>query len=231
MAEPYALTVEQQYGYRQPAPRPALLMPVTRANHSSTGAEGDSALRTTSPAMRTTEVRNLTVADGGGTSQVSDMTATAMSDENARLLQQVEALQAQINLNGASVVAEPEITHVKHHVQLEVKKGLFHKVKFITSDADLDDIVSPTSVANFIFRSMNVPNERKSTFWKRYRNIVFRALVDQRNNVTAKIKKEWFGKFLLNCICIVFGYILLMILFVVFTTTSITCRRYITRVE
>jgi len=67
-------------------------------------------------------------------------------------------------------------------------------MKFILSDAALDDIVTPTSVSNYIFRAMNVPTERKATFWKRYRNVVFRSLVDQRNNVTAKIKKAWFGK-------------------------------------
>ena len=141
-----------------------------------------------------------TEARGGTPTNTSneDNTATAsqITVEHAALLQHCAKLQAQLQLTASTVMAEKETPYVKTAVTQHAKRELFKLIKFIVSDEQLDNTIKDDSVAMFMFRALQIGKDRRPSFWKRYRMVVFRAIVDQRSNVMDQIKKAWFGKYL-----------------------------------
>ena len=117
-----------------------------------------------------------------------------ISVEHAALLQHCAKLQAQLQLSSGTVMAEPERPFVKTAVTQHAKRDLFKQIKIIVSDEQLNNTIKDDSIAMFMFRALQIGNERRPSFWKRYRMVVFRAIVDQRSNVMAQMKKTWFGK-------------------------------------
>ena len=77
------------------------------------------------------------------------------------------------------------------------KIELFAKMKFIPSEAYLDEFQESDSIGKFILDRLNVEHDERKQFWRTYKREVDRAITQQRSTVMNYIKKAWMGKCLL----------------------------------
>jgi len=74
---------------------------------------------------------------------------------------------------------------VKH-----VKTKMFPRVKFITSEQEMEDLMNPRSMANIMMDEMNIHREDRVAWWKTYKVALLDGIANQRSTVTMNIK-EW----------------------------------------
>ena len=75
----------------------------------------------------------------------------------------------------------------KMQVRGAVNKHVWPKLKFIM-DPD-DELKSDGNIAKAIMRSLQIPEVQVASFWKRNREVVYKAMNSKRNNVVKDIKK------------------------------------------
>jgi hypothetical protein len=74
------------------------------------------------------------------------------------------------------------------------KQTLFRHIKFITSDAMLNDLVSRTSLANITMNHFRIDVRDRISWWRACGHAVSDAICKQRNQVAQAIKAQVLSK-------------------------------------
>ena len=97
---------------------------------------------------------------------------------------------------GTEIQPEEVTPGTRYSVTYAAKWTLFPHVKFITSDATLDNFPKPNSIGEMCMKECNVTDpRRKPSFWKAYKGIFLKALNAQRNVVVNLIKNAFISKY------------------------------------
>lgn len=143
--------------------------------------DGESTSSNNMPSIITTSV-------AGASKTPSDISMASFEKlvlENKTLKDKIEQAQA---------VPMEFHTHVADQIRREVRHGLFHYLKFVLTDADLNDCGSARSAGGSIMKALMIPEDKAHRFWKTYKHVVRPSLNQQRNNVTSMLKREFIGE-------------------------------------
>lgn len=117
-------------------------------------------------------------------------------------------------LKSAKKVKRPrkkrKFTQLDWQVRNIAKNRIFRKVKFISSEAELESFEDPNSIGHFFFEclmehvddSTNI-GDRK-VFWETAKHSIYEAICEKRNAVQTAIKKKWIGKIFIHVFFIEF---------------------------
>ena len=120
-------------------------------------------------------------------SLVSPGTSISITD----LIEQNKQLKEK--LKRASLPTMPNNIDATHHIKHIIRSRLFHEVKFILNEEELVNTTSKNSVGGYLLNALNICEKERQRFWMTYKHIVSPVLAQQRNNISAEMRKEFVG--------------------------------------
>ena len=131
----------------------------------------------------------------GGGELVSDLSSLSTDTTHlARTVEKLRAENARLKDTIQEKVPEKHSSIMAERVKRFAKHDLFHKVKFINSQKHLDEFRGPKTLGRYVMDGLNIPEERRPSFWIAYKSLILSSINQQRSNVTAAIKSAWLGK-------------------------------------
>lgn len=97
-----------------------------------------------------------------------------------------------------------KFTQLDWQVRNIAKNQIFRKVKFISSEAELESFEDPNSIGHYFFECLmeNVDDSTnigdRKVFWETAKHSIYEAICEKRNAVQTAIKKKWFGKIFIH---------------------------------
>ena len=117
---------------------------------------------------------------------------TNSSEERIKKLEQ-ENMLLRTQLQKTPVPEEEDKAMVER-VQRFTKQELFHRLKFITSQEELDNTTNKKSLGKYVMKELNIPEEIQQGWWLTYKEHVRKALIRQRNICMVGMKEMWMSK-------------------------------------
>ena len=124
--------------------------------------------------------------------------------EIRQLRDTVETLRAQTEMHRLDVIARSQRrVECDHELYKRIgdytKQTLFRHIKFITSDAMLNDLASKTSLANITMDHFGIDVRDRISWWRACSCAVSDAISNHRNQVTQAIKAQVLSKLIMKC--------------------------------
>lgn len=113
-------------------------------------------------------------------------------NEFERLRKENENLRQYIKDNNKSkyqMYLMPKDNTLANEITRVVKSEIFKKVKFITTQQQLDDLLDSNSIGRRIISRFSIETDKHVSFWNTYKNTVRTALNSKRSEVQTSIQK------------------------------------------
>lgn len=111
-------------------------------------------------------------------------------DQLYSMYQQLVAAKSQgIPSNVPMAQYYPRNDHEEKEIIRCVKTQIFKKIKFISSQNQLDDLSNVNTIGRKIIARFNIPPDTHYAFWSTYKNVVRHALNSKRNEVQTAVQK------------------------------------------
>jgi hypothetical protein len=127
-------------------------------------------------------------------------------DENEKLRHQMAELEAQIKRERKQADIDKRafqnqvLRRAQAHVEMDkgtyqkavkhAKTKMFPRVKFITSDHEMEDLMNQQSMANIMMDELKIEREDRVAWWKTYKVALSDGIANRRSTVSMNLK-EW----------------------------------------
>ena len=108
--------------------------------------------------------------------------------------QEKEQYHKRVMKKALQTVERETYAKVKRYAQ----EKLFRFVKFITSENELRDLVSPSSIANHTMDELEIAQEDRIAWWAVYKVAITDGIAERRNQINMNMKQWVLSKCLLK---------------------------------
>jgi regulator of replication initiation timing len=110
--------------------------------------------------------------------------------------QEKEQYHKRVMTKALQMVTMERETYAK--VKRYAQEKLFRFVKFITSENELRDLVSPSLIANHTMDELDIAQEDRIAWWAVYKVAITDGIAERRNQINMNMKQWVLSKCLLN---------------------------------